>query len=309
MLSSRAPRALSLHSVPFSILALSAGLLPWVAACDFSSSVAPLPGLDAAFGTPDGQGTSPGVDDGGDARPTAYDAGDATLPPPDSGSPDATVASVDGAVDAAPSPLDGSVDAAPSPPDALAVDSAPASDAGSEFDANEDGASDAGSPDDAAYDASDGTCDLGSAASFATDQTLSVFGTPTYFDDGGSLPAGEYRVTYLDGCMMYGPGQGWTVNAYDGNPDSWWLIGATTDDRIVVPPGTTGYAPGAGAYANFDDCVAASQTVAPVDFYFDGGLLGVWLEDSPYSDNTAGPDGGNPRWELTLLGNCSLVSP
>jgi hypothetical protein len=229
----------------------------------------------------------------------------------DSGAPDATLPAADAATDAGSALLDAPASDGAAPTDGAVIDAPYEATNATEVDAaSPDGDAADGASDDStdASSAGDGTCDLGSAANFATDQTLSVFGTPTYFEDGGSLPAGEYRVTYLDGCMMYGSGQGWTVNAYDGDPDSWWLIGATTSDRIVVPPGTVGYAPGAGAYANFGDCVTASQMVPPVDFYFDGGPIGVWLQDSPYTDNTAGPDGGNPRWELTLLGNCSLVS-
>ena len=91
--------------------------------------------------------------------------------------------------------------------------------------------------------------------------------------------------------------------AYSPSP-----AGQALPDKILVLPGTDGYAPDAGAYADFDSCVAASLLSPPVMFQHPGGVLGVWLQDSPYTDNTAGPDGGNPRWELTLLGNCSLVS-
>jgi hypothetical protein len=44
--------------------------------------------------------------------------------------------------------------------------------------------------------------------------------------------------------------------------------------------------------------------VPPEEFQFDGGKLGVWLNDNPYLDNVAGDDGGNPKWQLTLLGTC-----
>lgn len=67
----------------------------------------------------------------------------------------------------------------------------------------------------------------------------------------------------------------------------------------MVPPGTIGYAPGAGAFTSFDDCVAASRAVAPVEFELaTEQRVGVWLLDSPYSDNMAGVEGNNPRWRL-----------
>lgn len=43
---------------------------------------------------------------------------------------------------------------------------------------------------------------------------------------------------------------------------------------------------------------------APVDFDFAGGKLGVWLLDSNYGDNLAGEGDRNPKWKLTLLGDC-----
>lgn len=145
----------------------------------------------------------------------------------------------------------------------------------------------------------DAGCGLGEASSTATSGELDLFGTPAYFNDGLPLPAGRYRVTYLDGCMMYGSGQGWTVNAYASDQACWYVIGETTGDRIVVPPGTIGYAPGSGAFASFDDCVAASRTIAPVEFELAAEQrVGIWLLDSPYSDNMAGVDGNNPRWRL-----------
>jgi hypothetical protein len=148
------------------------------------------------------------------------------------------------------------------------------------------------------------TCSFGQASSQATASDLSLFGTPAYFNGGQPIPAGTYRISYVDGCMKYGSGQGWTVNAYADGSDGWWLVGATTGDKILVLPGTVGYAPGSGAFDMFADCVAASQLSAPVTFLHPGGVLGVWLQDSPYSDNTAGEDDRNPSWRLDGVGTC-----
>jgi hypothetical protein len=144
------------------------------------------------------------------------------------------------------------------------------------------------------------SCSFGQASSQATASDLGLFGTPAYFNGGQPLPAGTYVLTYVDGCMKYGSGQGWTVDAYADGSDGWWLIGATTTDKILVLPGTVGYAVGSGAFAAFDDCVAASLLSAPVTFTFGGGVLGVWLQDTPYSDNTAGENDRNPSWRLDL---------
>jgi hypothetical protein len=144
-------------------------------------------------------------------------------------------------------------------------------------------------------------CTFGQAASQATATDLNLFGTPEYFNNGQPIPAGSYRLTYVDGCMMYGPGQGWTVNAYANGSDGWWLVGATTSDKILVLPGTIGYAPDAGAFSDFASCVAASLLSPPVTFTHTGGVLGIWLQDNPYTDNTAGENDRNPSWRLDGL--------
>jgi len=143
-------------------------------------------------------------------------------------------------------------------------------------------------------------CTFGQAASQATASDLNLFGTVAYFNNGQPIPAGSYRLTYVDGCMKYGSGQGWTVNAYANGSDGWWLVGATTSDKILVLPGTVGYAPDAGAFSDFASCVAASLLSPPVTFTHTGGV-GIWLQDSPYSDNTAGEDDRNPSWRLDGL--------
>jgi hypothetical protein len=155
----------------------------------------------------------------------------------------------------------------------------------------------------------DDGCTLGEVTSSATADNLSLFGTPVYFAGGRSLPAGTYQVTYVDGCMKYSSGQGWTVNAYNETGCcQWWLIGSSTSDRLLEMPGTIGYAPGMGAFANFEDCVTASKASPPKQFQHPGGVLGIWLQDNPYSDNTAGENGRNPTWQLDSVGVCPVIS-
>lgn len=199
------------------------------------------------------------------------------------------------AVEESPAGLDAS------PMDA-AVDADADTDTGAETDTDADtGAetdTDADADADAAPDA-DASCLLGTVVG-------DVFGTPTSFLGGMHLPAGRYRLTYVDGCMLYSSsGQGWTVNAYAlGNPsssDHWWITAQGALLSSVIPPGTVGYLVGQGAFATFDACVQANLQQAPVDFDFAGGTLGVWLEDGPYSDNVAGPGGRAPSWSLQCL--------
>jgi hypothetical protein len=149
------------------------------------------------------------------------------------------------------------------------------------------------------------TCGLGSAGSFATDESLDLFGEVTYFHAGKPLPDGRYRVQYEGGCMKYSANQDWAVHAFQDGSDAFWLVGDTTAQRLTIPPGTFGFLVGMGGHASFEECVTANLALEPVEFEFAGGKLGLWLQDSPYSDNLAGVDGSNPTWSLTLLGDCA----
>lgn len=241
---------------------------------------------------------------------TPADAGTA-----DAGRSDGSISPDAGARDASTSADASAPDATPAPDASIPADASSESDAsedddaGSDPDAAED--ADASIPADAAEDADAGSdpdagpadgCVLGQVSSTATTSNLDLFGTPAYFNGGQPVAAGTYRISYVDGCMKYGGGQGWTVNAYVANQSCWYVIGASTNERIVVPPGTVGYAVGSGAYADFEDCVAASLQVPPVEFTLAQPTpLGVWLLDSPYGDNMAGLDNRNPTWQLSVV--------
>lgn len=139
-------------------------------------------------------------------------------------------------------------------------------------------------------------CMLGEAGSFATDESLDLFGQVTYFAKGTSLPAGRYRVSYVDGCMKYNAILPWTVNQ-SSPPSGWWLVGTSTSDKVTLLPGVVSN----DFFGTFESCVSASKSMPVVEFDFTGGKLGLWLDDAPYQDNAAGVDGRNPKWQLTLL--------
>lgn len=162
---------------------------------------------------------------------------------------------------------------------------------------------------DADGDALDGggepdACSIGTAQSVGTNQDPSLFGQIVYFDGGSALPAGRYRITYVDGCMKYAGTQDWTIHAYSDGSVAWWL-GATSGDRLVMPSGTVGFWASNGAYSAFADCVAANLLLEPVEFDFAGGQLGLWVADTNYGDNVAGENGRNPTWKLERLGGCA----
>ena len=115
---------------------------------------------------------------------------------------------------------------------------------------------------------------------------------------GAPIPAGHYRIRYVDGCMKYSGAQDWTVNAYAAGPYAYWITAPTRGGQLAVAPGTVGFMPGS-AFATFDECVAANAADPIVELDFAGGVLGVELEDSPYTDNVAGEGGRNPSWQLS----------
>jgi hypothetical protein len=101
--------------------------------------------------------------------------------------------------------------------------------------------------------------------------------------------------------MKYSPGQGWTVHAYGPNgPDGFWIVTGSSR-KIAMPPGTVGYDASNGAFASFDDCVSANRALSPLELDLPTGSIGIWLEDSPYTDNVAGSSGRNPTWRLDCL--------
>lgn len=154
----------------------------------------------------------------------------------------------------------------------------------------------------------DPSCELGEVSSTGTNQNLDLFGNVVYFADGIELPSGRYRIKYVDGCMKYSSAQDWAVHAYAGaEPDGWWFVGADQTQKVVVPPGSVGFLVSNGGFATFEECVSANLALPPSEFEFEGGKLGVWLQDSPYSDNLAGLQDRNPKWMLTLLGDCDRI--
>lgn len=167
-----------------------------------------------------------------------------------------------------------------------------------EFEIDAGGSSVVGDPD---------TCAVGEAGSFATNEDLDLFGDVVYFNAGKPLPAGRYRISYVDGCMLYMIGQAWAVHGSQAGNYAFWLVGESSTDQIMMPPGTYGYQVGSGGYATFAECVTANQALEPVEFEHGGGRLGIWLQDNPYADNLAGEEGRNPKWALTLLGSCTLL--
>lgn len=156
-------------------------------------------------------------------------------------------------------------------------------------------------------------CELG-GAQLPDEVTVDVLGTPKFFVDGAALPAGRYRISYVDGCNTYGVGAGWTVHGLD-------LVGDLASCNVVDEagghvartPGTTGiFADGNSgpntAFESYDACVAANCELGPVDFDFDGGKLAVRRDGVSVGavDDAGGETigGRSPTFRLSFLGPC-----
>lgn len=93
----------------------------------------------------------------------------------------------------------------------------------------------------------------------------------TYFAEGRDLPAGDYVLRYVDGCWKSGV-VSWTVNV---GLEGYTLVGGPTKQRLLMAPGTVGTFTNLGAYATYEECIAANQGQPSVAFHFDGGVLGL----------------------------------
>jgi hypothetical protein len=154
-------------------------------------------------------------------------------------------------------------------------------------------------------EAPDGGCSTSSSTGLAELATLDPKGSVSYFG-AAELPAGKYRVEYVDGCMTWGPaalGYQWSIHAGSIPGQSGvtcQLVGATRADSIATLPGTAGT-----GYLTYEECVAANEGIAPLEFEFRGGKLGVWSSDFNPADNIGGEGqdrcGTSPIWKLSRL--------
>jgi hypothetical protein len=151
---------------------------------------------------------------------------------------------------------------------------------------------------------------LGTGITLPEDVTVKLDATIQYYAGGAALPAGRYRLSYVDGCNTYGVLIGWSVHAaISQGIGSCSLVG---DDGMpfLVTPGTELYPPmGVGEVATYAECVAANCQLPPVEFDFKGGKLGV-IRDGGGAfgavDDASGDSAGgrNPTFRLTRLDPC-----
>ncbi len=174
-------------------------------------------------------------------------------------------------------------------------------------------------PDGGIADGGSPACDPNAAAPTISPPTVEVdpTGSTHYVANGASLPPGRYRAQWVDGCMRWaigGPAFGWDVNdhlppgVYAGpvsmDPGYCLLVDAQ-GAYVAALPGLLGTAADSGTM-DYASCIAANQGLAPVDFDFGGGKLGVIANDLGAGDNTTGESAGgvSPTWRITFLSGC-----
>jgi hypothetical protein len=155
------------------------------------------------------------------------------------------------------------------------------------------------------------TCKLASGAMLPEDITVKLIDEQQYFAGGADLPAGRYRLTYLDGCFCYGEPVatiGWTVHASKAAGFGCFLIGA--DGIPLMPtPGTDGFTVDAGAFETYAKCVAANCNQPPLEFDHAGGKLGIARNGgtalAEFDDSDGSSMGGRgPTFRLSRLDSC-----
>lgn len=158
---------------------------------------------------------------------------------------------------------------------------------------------------------------MNSPAALIIDQCWTAEGNilsadPVWYNGGKTFGAGWYRVKYVKGAMKYNSNYGWSVAAYQTYKTNWQII--TSQHNIVIDlvgapaiagmpgPSIPNHSFSGSGYDTQEACENANLSAGAVDFFHNGGPLGLILYDSPYNDNVHGsPD---PTWNI-----CSLKVP
>jgi hypothetical protein len=175
------------------------------------------------------------------------------------------------------------------------TDAGGALDGGTGAGTDDGGTGDGGSLVDAGTDAGIPPCGTRTQVGIAVGDLSS--GDVVYFSED-ALPAGDYRINYIGGCMRYSPSQGITVNASESATGPAWFL--VEDDREGSRlPGTVGFEVGSGAFATEAECIGASRVLASARIATPvARRLGVRLADTGYGDNSGAAP---PTWELESL--------
>jgi hypothetical protein len=127
--------------------------------------------------------------------------------------------------------------------------------------------------------------------------------TVVYFNDGVSFAAGTYTIRWVKGVIRFSDDQGYRLVSTSTHRYYVRYISAGVEVDLELKPDGEVQFP-----TDFDAQTAYSQlptTDLQVTITADRGQIGVVLIDSPYNDNSVGPQVGAPVFELcsSLLGD------
>ncbi|MFQ5571108.1 MAG: hypothetical protein ACE5G0_15620 [Rhodothermales bacterium] len=118
-----------------------------------------------------------------------------------------------------------------------------------------------------------------------------LYGEHVSFCSGDSLPAGRYRITYLEGAHRFSDDP--ANPYYDWDASSVYIYHDDGKNSLL--------APGPTAYRGFDIVadVTAAYAGRRVEFDHKGGKISMHMQDNPYSDNVSGIPA--PTYKLEVL--------
>lgn len=119
--------------------------------------------------------------------------------------------------------------------------------------------------------------------------------TIAWFSSGATFPAGDYKVEYVNGALKYNASNDWQLNE---SPAHGYYVTYNNGTSNINAPGDM-----AEYVAQVD--LEAANAGAFVTFHHSGGMIGVYLFDDPYGDNT----GGSPNPTFRLRKVCDITPP
>lgn len=122
-------------------------------------------------------------------------------------------------------------------------------------------------------------------------------GTRSYWNLAQDIPAGNYRIAYVNGAVRYNASGEWWLNHDNNSPFGGYRIAYNNDAATAVFPGTASSTDGTHFFSQAE--VEAANAGRSITFAHTGGRIGVYLSDQPYADNL--PGSPNPTFKLETL--------
>ena len=135
--------------------------------------------------------------------------------------------------------------------------------------------------------------------SFAGNITPDIFSqVPSYFGSGRNYPAGNYRISYVNGAVLFSTSMPnlWRVSWQSRttpDPIQYWVMYNDVGSYHANP------FPSVDSDYPTQSACESGNSGTHLDIVHLGGQISMFLADYPYSDN--GPGSPNPTFSLTKL--------